>query len=202
MTFGISRCFWNPWCIGGGYQIALPTAISLLCWICRGLGNPRTVQELSDLVRVQDPAVVFLVETWLEEARLDSIRDKLQMGHKFGVSRIHWGGGLALFWKQDIDLKVVNSSPNFIDAIFNVGKENSWRFTGFYGALETQNHHRSWSCLQQLFPKFSLPWIYASDFNEIIRSHGLGEGWDQQIDARILRCAWWVRLRRSWIHGK
>ena len=66
---------------------------------------------------------------------------------------------------------MVDSSPNFIDAIFNMGKENSWRFTGFYSAPKTQNHHQSWSCLQQLLPKFSLPWICTGDFNEIKRSH-------------------------------
>ena len=44
--------------------------MSLLCWNCRGLGNPQTIQELGDLVQVQDPAVVFLAETWLDEARL------------------------------------------------------------------------------------------------------------------------------------
>ena len=44
--------------------------MSLLCWNCRGLGNPQTIQELGDLVQVQDLAVVFLAETWLDEARL------------------------------------------------------------------------------------------------------------------------------------
>lgn len=93
------------------------------------------------------------------------------MGHKFGVSRIQRRDGLAMFWKQDIDLKVVDSSPKFIDAIVNAGKENSWHFTGFYGALETQNHHQFWSYLQRPLQKFSLPWICAGNFNEIIRSH-------------------------------
>lgn len=65
------------------------------------------------------------------------------MGHKFGVGRINRGGGLALFWKHDIDLIVDDSSPNFIEAIFISGKENSWRFSGFYGAPETHNHHIS-----------------------------------------------------------
>lgn len=71
--------------------------MNLFCWNCRGLGNRQTVQELGDLVRAQDPSVVFLVETWLEEARLGSIRDSLQFGHYFGVSRITRGGGLAIF---------------------------------------------------------------------------------------------------------
>lgn len=45
--------------------------MSLLCWNCRGLGNPQTIQELGDLIQAQDPVVVFIVETWLTEARLN-----------------------------------------------------------------------------------------------------------------------------------
>ena len=60
--------------------------MSLLCWNCRGLGNPLTIQELGDIVRAQDPAVVFLAETWLDEARLLELRNKLRFGDTFGVS--------------------------------------------------------------------------------------------------------------------
>ena len=78
--------------------------MSLLCWNCRGLGNRLTVQELGNFVRAQDPSVVFLAETLLDEARLGSIRDSLQFGHHHGVSKISHGGGLALFWKKDFHL--------------------------------------------------------------------------------------------------
>ena len=44
--------------------------MSILCWNCRGFGNWQTVQVLSDLVWAQDPIVMFLVETWLDEFRL------------------------------------------------------------------------------------------------------------------------------------
>ena len=71
--------------------------MSLLCWNCRGLGNRQTVQELGDIIRAQDPSVVFLAETWLDEARLGFIRDSLQFGHLHGVSKITRGGGLAIF---------------------------------------------------------------------------------------------------------
>ena len=60
--------------------------MSLLCWNCRGLGNPLTIQELGDIVRAQDPAIVFLAETWLDEARLLELRNKLRFGDTFGVS--------------------------------------------------------------------------------------------------------------------
>ena len=75
--------------------------MNLLCWNCRGLGNRQIVQELSDLVRAQDPSAVFLAETWLDEARLVGIHDSLHFGHYHGVSRVSRGGGLVLFCKRD-----------------------------------------------------------------------------------------------------
>ena len=79
-------------------------------WNCRGLGNRQTVQELGDIVRAQDPSIVFLAETWLDEARLVGIHDTLQFGHYHGVSRASRGGGLVLCWKKDFDLNIESSS--------------------------------------------------------------------------------------------
>ena len=73
--------------------------MSILCWNCRGLGNWQIVQELGDLVMAQDPTVVFLAETWLDDIRLVGLRDSLRFGHHHGVSRQTCGGGLVLFWK-------------------------------------------------------------------------------------------------------
>ena len=84
--------------------------MNLICWNCRGLGNQQTIQELGELVRAQDPLIVFLAKTWLEEARLGTIRDSLQFDHYHGVSRITRGGGLAIFRKNGFNLEVESSS--------------------------------------------------------------------------------------------
>lgn len=68
-------------------------------------------------------------------------------------------------------MHIEDSSPNFIDAIINKGKEDAWRFTGFQGFFETQNHIESWNTLRRLHPKLSLSWLCAGDFNEIAKSH-------------------------------
>ena len=47
--------------------------MSVLVWNCRGLRNPQTIRELGNFVQAQDPTVVFLAETWLDEARLKSL---------------------------------------------------------------------------------------------------------------------------------
>ena len=111
--------------------------MSILCWNYRGFGNRQTVQEIGDLVWVQDPAIVFLAKTWLLNARLGGIKETLQIRDFFGVSKVSLGGGLALFWKKDVVVDVESSSLNHIDILINKGKEDDWRFTGFYGASET-----------------------------------------------------------------
>ena len=86
-------------------------------------------------------------------------------------SREGRGGGVVIFWKKEVDFSVDTYSPNHIDAVINKGKEGEWRFTGFYGEPKTNNHFISWATLKRLKSKFSLPWLYAGDFNEIIRAH-------------------------------
>ena len=77
---------------------------------------------------------------------------------------------MALFWKKNFNLHVESFSLNYIDALINKGKTNVWRFTGFYGALETHLRTESWDLLRSLHKKFSVLWIYASDFNKLLKS--------------------------------
>ena len=145
--------------------------MSLLCWNCRGLGNPQTIQSLGDLIQAQDPAVVFVVKTWLVEVRLKVFLKNLNFGNMHVVSKINQGGGLVLLWRVDVQLRVVSSSLNHVDAIINEGRDNTWRFMGFYGAPETSNRHISWNLLRSLNTQFYFPWLCAGDFNEILKSH-------------------------------
>ena len=62
--------------------------MSVLVWNCRGLGNPQTIRELGNLIWAQDPAVVFLAETWLDEARLKYLLHNFVFDQKFVVSKI------------------------------------------------------------------------------------------------------------------
>ena len=145
--------------------------MSILCWNYRGFGNRPTVHELGDLIQAQDPLVVFLAKTWLVEARLGDIRDRLGIGNYFGVSKVNLGGGLALFWKKGLEVDVEFSSLNHIDVLINKRKEDGWRFTGFYDEPLTQRMMESWKLLRNLHGKFLVPWLCAGDFNEITKSH-------------------------------
>ena len=71
--------------------------MSLLLWNCHGLGNPRIENEIVSLIQAKDPSIVFIVETWADEVRLDRTLSKINFDKKCVVPRKNRGGGLVLF---------------------------------------------------------------------------------------------------------
>ena len=102
---------------------------------------------------------MFVAKTWLDKARLTKTRDKFNFGGMIEFLRDGRGGGVPIFWKKEVDFVVDTYSPNHIDAFVNKGKEDEWRFIGFYGEPDTNNHHVSWATLRRLTTKHSIPWL-------------------------------------------
>lgn len=89
--------------------------MNCISWNCRGLGQTCAVLELTELVKKHFPTIVFLMETRAKDDFLKRLCIKLQFDNWFIVPRINTGGDLVLYWKSEIDLHVLNSSPTFID---------------------------------------------------------------------------------------
>ena len=117
--------------------------MSILCWNCRGLGNQRIENQLVEMVWEKDPSVVFLAETWTDEARLMLVKEHLKMKNKFVAPRRNKTRCLVIFWKEDFDLTVETFSEYHIDCTLNKNKEREWRFTRFYRELDTQKRHEA-----------------------------------------------------------
>lgn len=49
--------------------------MSLSAWNYQGIGNCCAVDELGDIIRAQDPGIVFLSETWLTKVQMQLICD-------------------------------------------------------------------------------------------------------------------------------
>lgn len=144
--------------------------MSCLIWNYRGLGNPCIGYELADMVRVEDLSVMFLAETWANEARLKDVKRKIQFENMFESPRTTREGELVLLWRSSVYISIEGFKKNHIDAIINKNKEREWRFTGFYGEPDTQKRIESWNLLRSLNQKFKVLWLCAWDFNELVRS--------------------------------
>ena len=117
--------------------------MSLLVWNCRRLGNPRTVRELGDYIRAKDSTVVFLAETWADDARLDQVFRNFDFRNKWSVESGNRGGGLVLLWKEEIRITMEDSSKYCIDVLVEKNTLQEWQFTGFYGEPVTTRRHEA-----------------------------------------------------------
>lgn len=70
---------------------------------------------------------------------------------------------------MQVDIQIY--SPRYIDAIVTEKQGmKKWRFTGFYGHLETGKREESWKLMESLSHRSNLPWVCMGDFNEIIHA--------------------------------
>ena len=103
--------------------------------------------ELEELIRVQDPLIVFLLETWSDKDQLERIWCNIKSAGLFVGPNQDKGGGLALLWKHGITIWVDIFSQFHIDAIVHGCSADAWRFTGFYGAPDAQESDDEWALL-------------------------------------------------------
>jgi hypothetical protein len=77
------------------------------------------------------------------------------------------GGGLALWWRDGVEVLLRPWCQYFIDAQITT-TEGSWRFTGIYGEPKTKLREKTWEALRYLYGQDDLPWICTGDFNEVL----------------------------------
>jgi exonuclease III len=82
--------------------------MKILVWNCRGLGQPRTVQELCRLVREHRPNLVFLSETRQNKALVESVCRRIGFSNCLPVCVEGKGGGIALFVSSDLKIDLLN----------------------------------------------------------------------------------------------
>ena len=89
--------------------------MSFLVRNCRELENQHTGKELGDLIWAKDLSVVFIAETWIDEARLDRILHNINFDHKWEVPRGSRGGDSVLFWKDIVNFTIEDLQRYFIN---------------------------------------------------------------------------------------
>jgi exonuclease III len=84
--------------------------MNLLSWNYRGLGNPRAIWDLRLLVKEKQPNLLFLMETRAKNKKLQAIRCSLGFEGMFSVDPVGLSGGIALFWKNNGEVSILNYS--------------------------------------------------------------------------------------------
>jgi exonuclease III len=120
-------------------------------------------------VKENNPNILFLMETKCKQSRLEYLRVKLGYGGLFVVDSVGRSGGLALFWRDDVQLEIQNFSRRHINSIITqVDGDRVWKLTSFYGHPDWTKRHESWALLRHLQQFHLVPWLVIGDFNEIV----------------------------------
>ena len=142
--------------------------MSFLNWNYLGLGNHRTLNALKEVIMIKDPNIVFLMETKSDRDWLQKVRDRCGFKQGLIVPSVGNSGGLALFWKNELQVNVIKYSLSNIDVEVNSGDAIGWwHLTGFYLNPDTACREESWSRLKYLSSISQLPWLVIGVFNKL-----------------------------------
>ncbi|KAA8521722.1 hypothetical protein F0562_012395 [Nyssa sinensis] len=145
------------------------------------------IHALHELVKREDPTVMFLIETKLLSKKLEHLKFKLGYGHGLFVDCVGRSGGLGLSWKRNVDTSILSYSNNHIDAVVKgYGGIPSWRLTAVYGCPVPAGKQKVWNLIRYLQNAMQLPWVCLEDFNEIkslSEKRGLSDrtGWQMRV---------------------
>jgi hypothetical protein len=81
------------------------------------------------------------------------------------------GGGLALYWSEEINVNLISFGVHHIDVRIIEGNGKSWRCTFVYGEPKVQDRPEMWKLLRRIKKDVKEPWMMVGDFNEAMWQH-------------------------------
>ncbi|CAA7019014.1 unnamed protein product [Microthlaspi erraticum] len=129
---------------------------------------PAILHRLKELVKNHVPDVIFLIETNNKDEENNRLIPLTDYASRLFVPPTDTGGGgLALYWKQEIPILILSSCKTYIDTSLNY-KGNLFFATFIYGEPDFSLRHLVWEELTNLGISRDKPWFLTGDFNEII----------------------------------
>ena len=144
-------------------------AMRLLSRNYQGLRNHWTSRSVHKIVREQAPTMCFLMETWLDKEGFEKLYGELPFPNRIIVKHPNSGGGLAVIWKNEVQLQLVNYTANHILVKVREDDGFEWWLTSFYGWPEACHQYKSWELLTHLRTFVEGPWLCIGYFNAIIQ---------------------------------
>ncbi|KAF8114216.1 hypothetical protein N665_0040s0071 [Sinapis alba] len=124
--------------------------MSLISWNCRGLGRAQdlTVQRLLEQRSTYFPEFFFLMETMNSRNTLVDLKSWLGYDQMYTVNPVNIGGGLALFWKNSVNVNFLYADKNLLDVTVQY-EDKLFNLSCVYGNPDSRLRHVVWERLSR-----------------------------------------------------
>lgn len=120
--------------------------------------------------RTFDPDIIFLMESKNPDNVVLKKLEKLRYDHHHLVSPTgHGAGGLVLFWKQGLNLQILESNAHVIDTLIEF-EGKSFYSSFVHGSTDRQQRNQLWDQLVSKAIMREEPWFITGDFNDLLSS--------------------------------
>ena len=75
--------------------------MNVIVWNCRGTLKPNFQRHVNELVRIHNPVILVVMETWVGGDKAKEIIDHLPFDDAILVETIGYAGGIWLLWNFD-----------------------------------------------------------------------------------------------------
>lgn len=99
--------------------------MSCLSWNSRGVGNPKTVHDLHQMVQKKLTSFDFLIETKCKRDKIEAFEHRLRLENIFAIDCKGLSGGIAFLWRDDIEAVVTSYTQNHISILVKGAQEGN-----------------------------------------------------------------------------
>ncbi|KAG4109651.1 hypothetical protein ERO13_1Z049387v2 [Gossypium hirsutum] len=142
--------------------------MKFMCWNCRGLGSLAKIRELKQLLVANNPDIIFLSETKMAANEFRRVQNNCRLQNALAVNSEGRSGGLAMIWKDGMNVAIQNYSKHHIDSLIKLEGDKTLRVTGFYGHVNPSCRSSSWEMLRRVGDSAQEEWVVGGDFNAIL----------------------------------
>ncbi|RZC73954.1 hypothetical protein C5167_049428 [Papaver somniferum] len=138
----------------------------------KGFGNPTTRTALDNLIKSQNPNVIFLCETKNDSTKMSQYLRRFNYPNSWIFPPVYLSGGICLLSKSGFNLEIVDNSDKMINAIISYDRSKpEFLVTFLYGSVYHDEKLQQCDYISRIGKQANLPWVLIGDLNITMFSH-------------------------------
>ena len=141
--------------------------ITCMVWNVQGAGSREFLSVLKEIIRINKPVVLALVETHMGGDRALKIAQVLGYNGHTRVDAQGFSGGIWVYWRSElVTIDPIIQHQQYITMEVTKVGATPWYFSAIYASPDPTRRQELWQELTDFAQHNNKPWILAGDFNE------------------------------------